>query len=464
MSAPLLWIVVPFIFAALTLWIRHERLYILLGIVSASLSLLAFFLPVDTPLTIGTLSLKISSTLQIFGRSLTLAQADGALLVILYGVAALWFFGAKAAGMEHLPLPLALAIIAMMIATIAVEPFLYAAIFIEIAVLLGIPLLSPPGQIPTRGVIRFLVYQTLAMPFILLAGWMLAGVEASPGDLTLAIQSAAMLAAGFAFLIPAFPFYSWITRLSEEISPYVLAFLLWVFPITIIIFAMGFLDHYTWLRTAPLFAAAPRLAGLLLVVTGGLWAAFQRHLGRIMAYAAIAEMGYLLLSISLAPTIASEVIFLHFIPRGIELLVWALALSILQNQLGSLHEKTVQGQMRRFPLATAGLLLAHFSVIGFPLLAGFPPRLALWEGLAHQSIQDAFWLLIGLLGLLIAALRTLAILAMAPDETPWQWNENRMQKMMLGLGILALLVLGLFPQLVRPLLIQLPLLFPHLGP
>ena len=68
-----------------------------------------------------------------------------------------------------------------MVASIAVEPFLFAALFIELAILLAIPMLVNIQQPPARGVIRFLIYQTLAMPFILLSGWLLSGVEASPG-------------------------------------------------------------------------------------------------------------------------------------------------------------------------------------------------------------------------------------------------------------------------------------------
>jgi hypothetical protein len=93
----------------------------------------------------------------------------------------------------------------LMVASLAVEPFLYAALFIEMAVLLAIPLLTSIYSPPGRGIVRFLIYQTLAMPFILVTGWLLAGVEASPGDLALAAQSTSMLGLGFAFLLAVFP-------------------------------------------------------------------------------------------------------------------------------------------------------------------------------------------------------------------------------------------------------------------
>ena len=137
------------------------------------------------------------------------------------------------------------------------------------------------------------------MPFILLAGWLLAGVEASPGDLALAAQSAAMLGMGFAFLLAIFPLYNWVPLLMEETSPYIVGFLLWILPTITIIFGAGFLDRYSWLRSSPQLIIALRSAGLLMVVTGGLWAAFQHHLGRIMAYGSIAETGFSLLALSL---------------------------------------------------------------------------------------------------------------------------------------------------------------------
>jgi NADH:ubiquinone oxidoreductase subunit 4 (subunit M) len=297
-----------------------------------------------------------------------------------------------------------------------------------------------------------------------MAGWMLAGVESSPGDLALSLQSATMLGMGFAFLLAVFPLYSWIPLIAEESSPFVAGFLLWSLPTVTIIFGMGFLDRYTWLRTSPEFTNALTLGGVLMVVTGGLWCAFQNHLGRMMGYAAIAETGFVMLALGLQPSSTSlEVVFLHLIPRGLGLAIWALGLSILKEKLGSLDLGALQGIMRAYPVAAGSLILAQLSSVGYPLLAGFPARLALGEGLAQQSLGLAFWLLVGLLGLLIATIRTLAVVVRVPEETPWAWNESRLQTIMLGVGVTALFLLGLFPQIVRPLLIDLPAMFTHLG-
>jgi NADH-quinone oxidoreductase subunit N len=464
MSAPVIWVMLPIIIGAFLLLLRNERSVAAIGgALSSLLALIALTVPIDQALLLGPISFKISAGIQFFGRSLKFGPADGPLLGILYSLAALWFFGAEAAGVARRLVPLGMMIIALLVASIAVEPFLYAALLIEIAVLLSIPLLSPPNQKPGRGTIRFLIYQTMAMPFILFSGWSLAGVEASPGDLTMTVQSATMLGLGFAFLLTIFPLYNWIPLLAEETSPYINSFILWALPTITTIFYMGFLDRYTWLRTSSQLSQAIQVSGMIMVVTGGVWAAFQRHLGRILAYASIVETGFILLAFSLAPGKIVEVVSLLLVPRGLAFAIWGLALSTIQKDSKPLRFSAVQGYARVYPLATGSIILANLSVTGFPLLAGFPPLLALWEGVADTSLTLSFWLLIGLLGLLIGAIRTMAVFVMAPEKTGWTWNENWAQVIMLGIGVISLFVLGVFPQAMQPFLTSLPRMFEHLG-
>jgi len=464
MNAPLIWIILPAALAVPALLIDNQRiLSILGGSLAVLLALAAFVVPIDQAFQIGNLSLKIAPDVEFLGRRLILNPADGSLLTIFYGLVAMWFFGGEVTDTARRLVPLGFMVTALLVASIAVEPFLYAAILIEIAVLLAIPLLLPPNQAPGPGVMRFLIYQTLGMPFILFAGWLLAGVEASPGDLTLAVQSATILGLGFAFLLALFPLYTWLPMLAEEASPYVLGFLFWVLPTTTIIFGMGFLDRYAWLRTSEQLSQIMTVGGLLMVVTGGLWSAFQRHLGRQMAYAVIAETGFNLLAFSLTPERAAETIFLLIIPRSLALLVWAMSLTQMREHIQPMRFSAVQGLARSYPITAAGLVLAHFSVAGLPLLAGFPVRLALWEGLASQSLIVAFWFLVGILGLLTGATRTLAVLVMAPEEISWEVKESWSSGILIGLGVIGLFVLGIFPQIFRFVLVNLPAMFEHLG-
>ncbi len=464
MSAPILWIALPLIAGGLILVILGERYSAYVGgALAAILALLAVFIPIDTALLIGSVSIKISPAIEFFGRSFELNTADGSLLAIIYGLSALWFFGTEASGTAHRFVSLGLMIVALLTASIAVEPFLYAALLLVMAAMLVVPLLVPLYQRPGRGVVRFIIYQTFAMPFILFSGWMLAGVEASPGDLNTTLQSGVMLSMGFAFLFGIFPLYNWIPQLMEEASPYATGFLLWALPTFTVIFALGFLDRYAWLQNTPQIANAILFGGVMMTATAGFLGALQRHLGRILGYAAIAETGLLLAVLGLKSVEIINVVFLILIPRGFELSIWALALSIIKRKAYPLKFSDVQGLARKYPVATGALIIAHLSMAGFPLLGGFPPRLALWQELSVVSTAASFWIFFGLTGVLVSAIRSLAALVMANEDTSWEWNESWVQTAMLVIGVLGLFFLGIFPQALQPFLSSLPALFEHLA-
>ena len=464
MSAPVLWILLPLVLAGLLLIIGKQKFIFLVAcLLSLFLAMAAWLLPIDTALTIGSWTFKLAPSIQILGRNLTLTSANRSFLILIYGSAFVWFIPAASLQIARRLIPLGLAITALLVAALAVQPFLYAALIIEVAVLISIPLLTPSGQNPGKGVIRFLIFQTLGVPFILFSGWLLAGIGANPGDLGLVQQAATFLGLGFAFLLAIFPFFTWIPLLAEEAHPYVVGFLLWMLPTVTLFYGLGFLDSYTWLRDATFLKTFLTLAGTLMVVTGGLLAAFQRHLGKIMGYAIIVETGFSLLALSLGNTAGLNIFLLLLVPRAISLVIWALTLSILKEQAPGLSLYDVKGLAHVWPFATSALVLANLALAGMPLLAGFPAHQAVWEGLARSSLPVALWVLIGSLGLFASAVRVLAALTAAPEGTPWGARENRTQRMILAFGLLGLFILGLFPEWALPLWTKMPAIFQHLG-
>ena len=464
MSAPILWIFLPSVFAGLLLLIKNQRLvYLAACLFTLFLTLAALLLPMDTGLSIGNITFTLTPSVQILGRNLTLTSADRSLLALIFGSVFFWFIPSASLNIPRLLIPLGLAITSLLIAALAVEPFLYAALIIEMAVLLSIPLLSTPGQKPVKGVIRFLIFQTLAVPFILFSGWLLAGIGANPGNLRLVQQAATLLGLGFAFLLAVFPFYTWIPMLAEEAHPYVVGFILWILPTAAMFYGLGFLDRYSWLRDAPLLGTLLTTAGVFMIVTGGILSAFQRHLGRIMGYATIMETGFSLLALTLGLQTGLRLFLLLLVPRALSLCIWALTLSILKEQSPGLGLQDVKGLAHTWPFAAFGLVLSNLALAGLPLLAGFPAHQAVWEGLARKSLPLVFWVLIGSLGLFVSAVRVLTALTAAPEGTSWGIRETLSQRLLLVSGMLALFMLGLFPQWALPLWTRLPAIFQHLG-
>lgn len=464
MSAPILWIGLPLVFSVV-FWLTSNRRGLALGggALTFLLMLAALWLPIDMSLQVGKLSFRLPPDMQILGRQFLLTPSHQPLLVFIYGAVSLWFWAADAGGWANRLVPYGLSLSALCVAALAVEPFLYAAILLEVAALLTVPLLVSEATPRHRGLLRFLVLQTLSVPFVLFAGWLLTGIEAGPANLQIARQATLALALGFALLLAIFPFHHWLPMVGEEAQPYATSFLFWIFPTTTMLFALEFLDQYSWLRESPQLVLALRASGLLSLLIGGWFAPFQKHLGRILGFAVVAENGLSLLALSLDWKAGVEFFFLLLLPRTMTLALWGLALALLQRGAPSLHVEAVRGKARSWPLATIGLMAAMLTLSGLPLLAQFPLRQALWTMLARQSISAAIGLLLGTVGLVLASVRTLAVLVSAPSDSPWQVKETIAQRFFLIAGCLILVAGGVFPQWIAWVTPRIPLLFQHLG-
>jgi len=507
LSAPLIWIVLPGAAALGLFFMRgRARLSAWMGVgLAFGLCLLAWRLPVGETTRLGPLGFEIGDTLFILGRRFILADIDRPLLTVVFLLAAFWLGGCATARPGPMAVSLGLGVVALLTAALAVEPFLFAALLIELAALFCVPILSPPGVRPGRGVLRFLTFQTLGMPFILFTGWMLAGLDVNPGDQVLLTRAGMMLGFGFGFLLAIFPFHTWVPMLAEEAHPYAVAFVFLVLPQLVMTFGLGFLDRYAWLRALPQALMVIRLAGVVMAAAGGFWAAFQRHLGRMMGYAVMVEIGLALIAISLPGGLA-----LHFallLPRALGVGVWALALTVIayprRAQAGwpelqhgeadsrsprdNLSFSAVRGAARRLPLACAGVMVAHLGLAGMPLLAGFPARLVLLEQLAGESLGLTLATMFGSAGLFFGGIRTLAVLLSPagtgghlpgrppPDHpagaeslpsvrsAPTQRGESWPETILLGVGMLALFTAGIFPHWFLPLVSGLAQGFEALG-
>lgn len=470
MSAPILWIAFPAALGILFLFLRKRVLLVsvLATLAALSLALSAWFLPDSDQLTIGPWSLPFSSSLSLLGRTFTLDAADRTAVALIFLMAALWFGAVPVARCGQNFIPLALGVLSLLTAALAVQPFLYAALLIEIAVLLSVPMLVEPGRQAGRGILRYLTFQTLGVPFILLAGWMLESTPASQGQVGFVLRLSLILGMGFGLLLAIFPFYTWIPLLAGEAHPYVASFVFLLLPGAIFILALGFLNEYAWLREAPQISTVFRWIGLLMIVSSGLWSAFQRQLSRVLAYGLILEIGFSFLALSLALSgqalVNLGLFFALIVPRALSLGVWSLALSVLRQEAPELTFPQVQGMGRRFPLTAGSLILANLTLAGLPLLASFPLRMSLLDQLLPLDPGSALWALVGSLGLLLAGLRTLAVLLAGDEVSSWSPSETIWQSFFLALGAAFLLILGMFPQWIIPLLANLPVMFQQLLP
>ncbi len=471
MSAAVLWIFFPGFAAAILFALnKWDRVVNAAGIlISIFLAWLAWTEPFGETFVLGTIRLELQEVFVVLGRRFVFSATDAPILTLIFLGAAFWFGGALVARPGPLFIPIGLAITALLSAAIAVEPFLYAALLFELVTILSIPLVSPPGKPTGRGVLRFLTFQTLAMPLILFTGWILEGVEAGPADSVLIIHGNILLGLGFGLLLGIFPFHTWIPMLAEEAHPYVAAFIFYMLSLGFTFLGIGFLERYAWLRTSAGVFAILQMVGVLMVLVGGLWAAFQTHLGRMLGFAVLMETGLSLLTVSLGSGSLGllgslEILFTSLLPRGIAFGVWALALTTLMRDdtgdfTNNLSFQAMRGKGRSSPIAVGVLVMAIFALVGFPLLAGFPVRLILWLALVQQSSIAVVAAMLGSIGLAIGGMRALAVLVSGSEQAQWSFSEAWGQRIMLFLGGLAILLVGIFPHWFFPHLARLTQLF-----
>lgn len=447
MSAPLIWVVFPAFLSLLYLILQDRRRLVLSLAVFFGflLALLALLQPLGAVLKLGSVSLEIKTTLSLFGRALVLEDKDRFFLAFINIAAVFWYVGSYVSNTPSKFIPLGQAILAMLTAALAVQPFLYSAIFLELTAIISMPLLTVKGRPVGKGMLRFLIFQSLALPFILLAGWMLSSVQANPSDSGQLTLAALLLGLGFAFWLGVFPFHIWIPELAGETHPYMAGFLLSIYPIVSLLILLNFLDGIVWLKNAAFLAPVIRVVGTVMILSGGFGAINQKDLRRLFGFTVIFESGFALLAIGLQNLVGTQIFYLSFIPRIFQMGLFALVLAILENEGISTDLNFLKGQLKANPILSVALLVAIFSLAGFPLLASFPLKVELLEQYATQPIL-AIWAVIGMVAMLFTAIKVLIVFIAKPDSRP-QINNTPARLIFITTGVFIIVIMGLLPNI-----------------
>ena len=472
LSTPILWVIFPLAMAAL-IGVLYKRK--LLGIILTSatafgLAALAAFFPETGNISISSWEIDFIESLSFFGRSITTAFNMLPFIAMIYAATGLWAIISRLPGTPAAFRPISLAITAILTAAMGVEPFLYAALMIQAAVMTSIPILLPFGEVANKGLLRFLILETSALPLILIAGWMLSGVETLPPDSALVGQTAVILGLGFSLWLGVFPFHSWVPMLGEKVRPIVFTFLMFILPTTILVFSLNFFDRYTFLRTLPNLDQILKTFGTLMILFGGLLTAFQDDLRRAFSFSTLTETGFSLLAIGYASQGGLAWMLLLFPVRALGYWLWGYCLTAIDNHTGALDIQKIQSAARQYPILSAGLLLSQLSIAGLPLLASFPIKLIIFRSALTSNTTFAVWSFLGNIGLFVFTIRLLAALVSPEDNAhPQNWllSEKPFEILMVVGTTLVLIVLGLFhhkllPGIVETLTAFTPVSYTHL--
>ncbi len=483
MSAAVLWIFIPAFLGLAAIFARRlgPVLYLILAGVSLLLTWLAWQIPIDLAVDAGSTSFKIVSSFSILGRSLALTDLQRPLIAFVYLANALWLLGAYLASPGSLFAGISQISVALFMAALSVDPFLYAAIFIALIVLASVLMLASPGKPINRGLVRYVSMQLFGIPFILFVGWMLAGIEASPGSSDLVLRAGTMLVLGFAFLLAIFPFHSWLPMLAQEAHPYPFAFLVFFLPFASSLFALAFFERYAWIRDNPNLDTNLILIGSVITLIGGVWAFIQSDVRRQMGYLVVFQTGTWLAAIGLYSREGLSVFFALAWAHLFAMILWAIAISGLSlANNGNLTLAELSRITHRHPILVFSLLLSLASFGALPLSFSFFPRLELVRSVFEISKLSLAVLLAGTLFVVLTFLKNLHILAAPLLFKGWRKEdesllgkardalvpdrENSLALIFLGIVALIFIVFAFFPSAVFAEIPALSFPFPQLAP
>ena len=214
----------------------------------------------------------------------------------------------------------------------------------------------------------------------------------------------AFIVVGLALKLALFPLHLWLPNAYAFAPSAVSAFL----AATATKVAIYVLLRFTLTVFGADFAFGEEPLGLILFVpaliamfAGSIVAVFQENAKRLLAYSSVAQIGYIVLALSLASPggVAAGIvhIFNHALMKG----ALFLAMGCVFYRLGSVRLERMAGLGSEMPLTMAAIVIGGLSLIGVPLTAGFISKWLL--------LDAAFGLGLWWLALLIVASSLIAI-------------------------------------------------------
>jgi proton-translocating NADH-quinone oxidoreductase chain N len=205
----------------------------------------------------------------------------------------------------------------------------------------------------------------------------------------------------------------------------------------------------------------------LTMIVGNLFALIQKDIKRLIAYICVADVGYNLVAITSATELGVTGNLYFFLIGGLTTALAFMTVGIMNaNGLRTLDD--FKGVGKRMPLSSLALVMAGLSFAGVPPLGGFIAKYFVFTAAIEANL---YWLAV--IGVLTSVLQTAYIFRLVNfmyakkpiDEINCpKIKESKRILIPIFILVAAILILGLFPELVlqfiQPVMNQLPFIVP----
>ncbi len=272
---------------------------------------------------------------------------------------------------------------------------------------------------------------------------------------SVALIACALLAAGLGTKAGLIPFHAWLPDAHAE-APVPISALLSGIVIKIGAYAMArtitiFAPHYEAVIT---FVAI--LASISMVI-GIVVALAQDDLKRLLAYSSISQIAYVIEGLGLGTYLGIYGGLFHLVNHTIVKALLFLCAGALMYATGSRRISELGGLAKKMPVTGFCFLIGALAIGGMPPFNGFMSKFTLFVAVAERGLiwAAAIAIFTGLLTVACFIWTAYRIFWTKPEvgnpDTPAKEVPVSMQICMLVLALLCL-TLGIYPQLIYPLL------------
>ena len=129
------------------------------------------------------------------------------------------------------------------------------------------------------------------------------------------------------------------------------------------------------------------LLAVAAILIASVVAIFEDNVKRMLAYSSVAQIGYIILGISLASTAGVSAGMIHLFNHAMIKGALFLAMGCIFLRLGSVELKDMHGLAKQMPLTMAAFVVGGLSLVGIPLTSGFISK---WY-LVSAALTDGYW-------------------------------------------------------------------------
>jgi len=127
--------------------------------------------------------------------------------------------------------------------------------------------------------------------------------------------------------------------------------------------------------------------GLIAIVLMSTVAIYQNDAKRLLAYSSIAQIGYMVIGVSMLTVNGLTATTIHLFNHALMKAVLFLALAAIFYRINSVNIKDMAGLGKAMPFSMAAFLIGGLSLIGVPLTVGFVSK---WY-LILAALENGWW-------------------------------------------------------------------------